>query len=277
VTTIRLADLSPERRLALASFLFLVIGFYGLAQVKLVTATGDGDSVPGPARVFARYHGDPTRSVLHHVLDPALSPTDPTRMFDALGSNETERSDRRREILAWVERGAIRDEWHTVAPTFTGESTCGACHSTRMDGDRRRVKADIPLETYEQVAEFAKPATGMSIHDLATSSHNHLIGFAIVALVTSWIFTHTLWRGAIVRLLVLASFGGAAIDVACWWFTRSVGHPFEYGVILGGGLFGGAVMGMAILSLDELCSNGRLGRLVAPVVRALRVGSRDPS
>ena len=258
-------------------FLFLTIGFYGLAQVKLVTAAGDGDGLPGPARVLARYHGDPARSMLHHVLDPALSATDPTRMFDALGASDAERSDRRREILAWVERGALKDEWHMVAPAFTGETTCGACHSTRMDGDRRRLKADVPLETYEQVAVFARPATGMSIADLATSSHNHLMGFAIVALVTSWIFIHTRWRGPIVRLLVLASFGGAAVDVACWWLTREVGHPFEYGVILGGGMFGAAVMGMAVLSLDELCLKGRVGRLAAPIVRALRLGARDPS
>ncbi len=196
-------------------------------------------------------------------------------MFGALGSTDAERSDRRREILSWVERGAPKDEWGSVAPTFTGESTCGACHSTKTDGERRRVRSDLPFETYEQVAVFARPGSGMSIHDLATSSHNHLMGFALVALVTSWIFIHTRWRGAIVRVLVLASPTGAALDVACWWLTRGLGHPFEYGVIVGGGVFGAAVMGMALFSLDELCCGGRVGRLVAPLVHALRLGTRD--
>ena len=277
MSTTRLSELSLERKFALASFLVLLLGFYGLAQIKLVTSAGGGGGLPGPARVLARYHGDPARSLLHHVLDPTLSATDPMRMFDALGSSEAERSDRRRTILGWVERGALKDEWHMVAPTFTGESTCGACHSTRTDGDKHRLKADVPLETFEQVARFAKPAAGMSIHDLATSSHNHLIGFAVVALLASWIFTHTRWRGPIVRLLVLASFGGAAIDVACWWLTRAIGHPFEYGVILGGGAFGASVMGMTVLSLDELCLGGRLSRLAAPLVRALHLGMRVPS
>lgn len=272
VSSVRLCDLSLERRIALASFLGLLLAFYGLAQVKLVHAVGGGDSIPGAGRVLARYHGDPARSRLHHVLDPTLSANDPTRMFDALGSREEERSARRGKILAWVERGAPRDEWHTVSTIFTGESTCGACHSARQDGDRQRLKADVPFESFEQVVKFARPGTGMSVHELATSSHNHLIGFAIVALMTSWAFTLTRWRGPLVRTLVLLSFGGAAVDVSCWWLTRAFGHPYEYGVILGGGAFGAAVLAMALLSLDELVLDGRTGRFIAPLARALHLG-----
>jgi len=272
-----LAGLRFDQRLALGSFLLLMMGFYALAQVKLVTAVADDHGFPGPAKVLARYHGDPTQSALHHVLDPALATDDPKRMYDALGSSDAERSAARSRVLAWVDAGAPRKGWTDVAPLFTGEATCGACHSTRLDAGRPRAKSDLPFESFEQAVPFARPGGGMSIHELSTSSHNHLMGFAVVALLTSWIFTHSRWRGPIVSMLVLGSFVGAAIDVASWWLTWSAGDPFQYGVILGGASFGVATMGMVALSLDELWIGGRVGALIARPVVALRLGQREPT
>ena len=272
-----LAALRSDQKLVLGCFLLLVLGFYALAQVKLVTAVPDEHGFPGPATVLVRYHGDPAQSIFHHVLDPELSTNDPKRMYDALGAIDAERSAARIRVLAWVEAGAPRKGWTDVAPLFTGEATCGACHSTRLDGGKPRAKSDLPLESFEQAAPFARPGGGMSIHELSTSSHNHLMGFAVVALLTSWIFTRSRWRGPIVPILVLGSFAGAAIDVASWWLTWSAGDPFQYGVILGGASFGVATMSMVVLSLDELWNGGRVGVLVARPVVALRLGKLEPT
>ena len=45
---------------------------------------------------------------------------------------------------------------------------------------------------------------------------------------------------------------GAALDVGSWFLTRAWGAPFEYGVMLRGGLFGLATGGMVAVVLDEV-------------------------
>jgi hypothetical protein len=272
VTGTRLSDLSRERRLALGLFLLLLLAFYGLAQVKLLTSVG-GERYPGPAAVLAKYHGDPKKSVFHKVLDPALPVTDPRNMFQYLGGSDEDRAARRTAILAWVDGGAPREGWLPLSTIFTGDDTCAMCHSTK--GPEPRARSDLPFETYDQVVEAARRDTGMSIHDLATSSHNHMMGFAVVAILASWIFTATRWRGPLVPILVAGAFVGAAVDVGSWWLTRWHGSPFQYGVILGGGAFGACVMAMVVLSLDELWLRGGLGSLLARATAALRLGRRD--
>ena len=87
---LRLADLSRERRLALGLFLVLLVGFYGLSQVKLITAVGEGGGYPGAREVLVKYHGDPTRSLLHKVLDPTRPKSDPKNMYQYLGGSDAD-------------------------------------------------------------------------------------------------------------------------------------------------------------------------------------------
>jgi len=267
----RLAELPAVRRLAVGLFLVCMLAFYALAQVKVFTAVGGG-SFPGPEAVLAKYHGDRRNSRLHVVLDPRLSTSDSKRMYDHLGTTDDERAGNRVKVLAWVEAGAPASGWGALEPIFTGDSTCGGCHSTK---DETRTKRDLPFERHEQVAPFAAPDAGMSLADLTTSSHNHMFGFAVVALLVSLIFTATRWRGPLVPLLVASAFVGALLDVAAWWLTKTWGSPFHLLVIAGGAAFGGSVLAMVALSLDELWLKGAVGRRLAPLVAALRLGRRE--
>ena len=267
----RLADLPPARRLAVGLFLVCLLAFYGLAQVKVFTAVGGG-GFPGPAAVLAKYHGTRAHSRLHAVLDPRLSTSDPKRMYDHLGATDEDRAANRVRVLAWVEAGASAAGWPALEPVFAGDATCGGCHSTK---DETRTKRDLPFERYEQVAPFAGPDEGMGWAELSTSSHNHMFGFAVVALLASVIFTATRWRGPLVPLLVASAFLGALLDVGAWWLTKALGSPFHLLVIAGGAAFGGSVLAMVVLSLDELWLRGSVARLVSPLLTALRLGRRE--
>ena len=271
----RLTSLSPSRRLAVGSFLLLLLGFYGLSQLQLVAAVGDGGRYPTSDDVLVKYHGDPSRSRLHKVLDPSRPLSDPKNMYQNLSAQEDARPALRRKILAWVEAGMPRSGWAEVGPIFSSAESCASCH--RVKGDPEPVKRDLPLETYEQVVASAGADTGISVRELATSSHNHVMGFAVVALLTSLVFSGTRWRGPIVPLLVVGAFGGSVIDVSSWWLTKAWGHPWEFGVLLGGGIFGACTMAMVTLSLDELGFDGRVGSLVERLARPLRLGRRDPA
>src|SRR5262245_56665447 len=101
----RLSALSPVRRLAVGLFLLLLVGFYLLAQVQLVSVVGTGATYPGADAVLARYHSDPTRSRLHKVLDPTLAPDAAWNMYQYLGPGEEARPVQRKAILDWVEKG----------------------------------------------------------------------------------------------------------------------------------------------------------------------------
>lgn len=265
-----LATLTPARRLIVGAFLTLMLLFYAVAQAQLFVKVGGGESYPGASAVLARYHGDPSKSRLHRVLDPARAPEDPRNMWRYLGPADEDKPVQRKAVLSWVEAGMPRDKWVDVMPIFTSTSTCGACHAPGA------ARADLPFDTYEHVVAAAGPDTGMTLDELTTSSHNHLMGFAVAGLLVGLLFTASRWRGPIVPLLASGVFAGAALDVASWWLTHWHGSPFHYGVLLGGGLFGGCLTAMAVLSLDELWLRGTLARVVEPAVRALRLGSRAP-
>src|SRR5262245_1123110 len=228
--------------------------------------------MPGPQQVLFQYHGDPTRSRLQSALDPALPATDSKRMFDRDGAVPEAAAARRAAIVAWIEAGASRSGWPTVERSFTSLSECGMCHSKKPNDDGSpRAKADLPFESYDAVLPLTRPGPGMELSELATSSHNHMFGFSVAALAVSLVFAASRWRGPLVVLLILGAFLGAALDVASWWLTHAFGSPFEWGVILGGGLFGVCVATMAVLSLDELALRQAIGRVLAPILSGLRL------
>ncbi|MFO0934039.1 MAG: hypothetical protein U1E39_15230 [Planctomycetota bacterium] len=270
-----LAALPGPRRLVLGAFLTLLLAFYGAAQLQLIVTAGGG-SLPGPDAVLVRYHGDPLKSRLHLALDPARAETDPRRMYTFLGETEDDRVAAHRLLLGWVEAGAPRARWAEVAPVLTGAKTCGGCHARGVDeGGLARVKADLPFETYEDVLPSTARGAGMPLAELTTTTHNHLFGFAVLAALVGWVFTGTRWRGPVAVLLPLTAFAGIVLDVGGWWLTRSFGSPFQWSVMLGGALFGAGVMGMVVLSLDEVACGGALARLLRPVLAAMRLARRD--
>jgi hypothetical protein len=255
-------------RVAIGGFLLLILGFYGTAQLNLALQSGTR-GVPGPQAVLERYHGSGKSSRLHAVLDPSLAEDDPQAMYPHLGHDEEERRMNLRRVLTWVEAGAPRSGWSDVAEVFASSHGhgCVECHSTAEGGTRAR--ADLPLETYEQVVPFTVRDHGMSRSTLALSTHNHVMGFAVSSLLVSLLFAFSLWRRGVVVTMVVAAFAGPAIDVASWWLTHLFGHPFQYGVILGGSLYGVALVTMSLLVLDELWLGSRLRRMVQRAIPGL--------
>jgi hypothetical protein len=101
------------------------------------------------------------------------------------------------------------------------------------------------------VRVFAEPDAGMPWGLLFVSAHNHFFSFGVAALLLSVLLTFTGLTGLPRVLLILAAFGGPVIDVGCWFLTKMHGAPWHFGVMLGGGLFGGAIATMALVVLWE--------------------------
>jgi hypothetical protein len=248
----RLVDCPGHVRLAAGCFAALVLGFVLLAQANLWVQVGGGRP-PGPHTVLVRYHGDPDRTPLDDVLDPARKLGDKRNMWQYLGTSPDDPGipARRKTILDWVHAGAPKAGWPTVAPIFTDFQKCAQCH---VPGGERR---DLPFTSYEEVLKVARPGTGMALGSLLLTAHNHLFGFAVLALLLSLGLCTTRVGGWLRTALILGASGGAALDVSGWFLTRAWGSPFQMQVMLGGGLFGLATTLMALAILRDAACRGK--------------------
>ncbi|MHC5010519.1 MAG: hypothetical protein ACYTG6_06135 [Planctomycetota bacterium] len=249
----RLSEWPATARVALACFVLLLLGFYALSQANLWVRDGGG-SLPGPDAVLWKYYGRADRSRLHEVLDFDLPDNHPRAMWPWITLPPTKEAvaPLRQKILDWVEAGAPPEGWDDVAPIFTSREACAQCHF--VGGE----KGDVPLQTYEDVLVVAQRSRGLSLSSLLVSAHNHVFAFAVLALLLALAVTHTAVRARLKTLLVVGAFGGAALDVGAWFLTRACGSPWQYAVILGGGLFGACVLAMAALTFDEAVWRGRV-------------------
>lgn len=240
----RIALQPGSRRLAVGLFAGLILLFVLLSQANLWFNVGGG-KFPGPEQVLWKYNGKPGMTKLHRVLDAALAKDDPHAMWPYLGESKDMQDARRREILSWVDRGAPADGWATVAPIFLDTNACAQCHAAGG------LREDLPLVTYDAVRAVAEPDRGLPWGLLFVTAHNHLFAFGVAALLLSLLLTYTGLTGFPRIALILAAFGGPVIDVGSWFLTKTNGAPWHFGVMLGGGLFGGAIASMALVVLWE--------------------------
>ena len=91
----------------------------------------------------------------------------------------------------------------------------------------------------------------MPIARLLLSAHNHLFGFSVLALLLALGLCLTRLASPLRGALIVAAFGGAAIDIAGWFITRTWGSPFHWMILIGGGLFGLSTALMALLILRD--------------------------
>lgn len=248
----RLIDAPGSLRLAVGCFACLVLTFVLLAQANLWHQVGAGKP-PTPRAVLLKYHGDPDKTLLHDVLDASRPLDDRRNMSQYLGGaglDDPVTLERRKQILDWVEAGAPESNWTAVEPIFTAIESCGACH---VPGGEKR---DLPMMTYAEVLPLTQYGSPAPLGPLLTSAHNHLFGFAVLALVLSIGTCFTRVRGLPRGLLILAASGGAALDIAGWFLTRQWGSPFQFLVVTGGGLFGLATTIMALAILRDALSGG---------------------
>jgi hypothetical protein len=234
----RIAQWAGSRRLVAGLFALVMLLFVGLSQANLWHQVGGGGP-PGPERVLWKYHGKPDATKLHKVLDLSLPLEDTHNMWQYAGATREEQTAAVRRVLGWVDQGAPRSGWDALQPLFTGAETCGQCHASGG------LKQDLPFDTYEHVLPVTEPDTGMPLSQLYVSAHNHFFAFAVAALLLTLLLTFTALPSLPRTLLILAAFGGPVLDVGAWFLTKAFGEPFHLLVMMGGGLFGGAVATMA--------------------------------
>lgn len=119
-----------------------------------------------------------------------------------------------------------------IAETF--DLYCSTCHSPGgPDAQARK----IPLNSFETADAFCHEDRGMSMKQLALTTHVHLLGFSVLFAMTGFLFSLTSWPTWIRIIFVPATLAFQVAEIACWWLAKT--HvAYAYGIFYLGGLIG---------------------------------------
>ena len=205
------------RALYTATLITLGLGYvFAMLEVYTVHAGLDGNTGLNANDIAIAYSGNPNNNQLQTALTGPMSGMAPSR--------------ERRAIMDWASDGADKAQFETeIKPIL--ENRCMRCH----DGS----KAGAPkFDSYEAVAAFAKPDTGMSLDTLVRVSHIHLFGMTFIFFILGLIFSHAYVRPVWFKALVIAiPFISMISDVGSWYLTK-LNTGFAWIIIISGALMG---------------------------------------
>jgi hypothetical protein len=196
----------------------------------------------------------------------------------------SERDGERLALLDWLRAGANQEQYDKDRHPLTGElashsitdkyveeegkqrfakiqtileDRCVRCHSA----DKAGVPAQIPLDSYEEVHEYAQPerAGGISLTRLAQTTHAHLLSFAMLFGMTGVIFSLTSYPGWVRGFFAPYTLTVQLVDVSFWWVSRA-DPAYTQVVMVTGGL---VAVGLVIHILGSLFNMfGTTGKLL---------------
>jgi hypothetical protein len=207
------------RALFAAALLTLGLGYaFAMIQIYETHAGLDGNAGINANDIAIAYAGDKNSNRLQTALLGPMSANAPSR--------------ERRAIIDWAADGADKAQFEeTVKPIL--DNRCWRCHDGSKGG------ASLLL-TYEQVAEFAKPDTGMSLAALVRVSHIHLFGMTFIFFFMGLIFSYARMSPAWLKpVVIVAPFLMMITDIASWYLTK-LNAAFAWTIIASG-----AIMGLA--------------------------------
>jgi len=175
--------------------------------------------------------GNPNLSVDDLIIAYSGSKSD-TRLEGALKgpmANMLPQSERD-EIIAWVRRGALQEEYTTsIVPII--EQRCVTCHN----GSNPHITS---FKEYEGVMSVTELDTGMDIFTLVRVSHIHLFGITFIFYIVGSIFCHAYIRPVWAKcVLIVTPFLAIVLDIGSWYLTK-VYPPFAWVVMISGVLMG---------------------------------------
>lgn len=218
----RLSFRSPDfptslRALFAAALVTLGLGYvFAMIQIYETHAGLDGNPGINANDIAIAYSGNVHSNPLQVALLGPMSANAPSRD--------------RRLIIDWAADGADKAQYEEVVKPVI-ENRCMRCH----DGS----KVGAPkFGSYEALAEFTKPDTGMSLATLVRVSHIHLFGMTFIFFIIGFIFSHADVRPAWLKSSVIVlPFLMMVTDIASWYLTK-FNTNFAWLIIASGVLMG---------------------------------------
>jgi hypothetical protein len=205
------------RALFSATLITLGLGYvFAMIQVYQSHAGLDGQPGVDANDIAIAYGGDPTSNRLRTALLGSMSANAPSR--------------EKRLIMDWAADGADKTEYENTIKAVV-DNRCSRCHDGTEPGAPLMV-------TYEQLAEYTKPDTGMSLTTLVRVSHIHLFGMTFIFFILGLIFSHAYVRPLWLKSTVLVlPFLMMITDIGSWFLTK-LNPAFAWIIIASGGIMG---------------------------------------
>ncbi len=147
----------------------------------------------------------------------------------------------------WIKEGSkqegklYEDVWKII------QKDCANCHS--KTSKMSRAIPSMPFDTYEQVMTHTE--AGYSWSKMSKQAHIHMFGISTFLILISLLFAYTTYKESLRSVLIIASFGGAFLDIFSWWFSKFV-PELVYLIFAMGGLMVGSILLMSVLILANL-------------------------
>ncbi|MCZ7647355.1 MAG: hypothetical protein M5U26_19205 [Planctomycetota bacterium] len=257
---IRLRDLDRPFKLLATMFLIVLGAGFGTAHVYLHhtvdSADGREDLVPTFKDITLHFHGSPNATRLRAKIDGSMlkyfsASEDEDTTLDTLAPEERANHDAVRD---WDARGAPEAEyWNPKTEEYAriGEilmnTGCFDCHVPDATGKKAKPKS--PLDTYEGIAKFTQPDTGMDVDTLLMLSHVHLLGMGLMFLGLGAGIALTSYSARLRSALIVAGFLSVLCDIGGWWAVKYGGGGWAWLVMFGGMLMGVVFAAGTVLTL----------------------------
>ena len=205
------------RMLYTATLITLGLGYaFAMIQIYTVHAGLDGNPGLNANDIAIAYTGNPSNNPLTIALTGKMSGMAPSKD--------------RRAIIDWAADGAPKAQFDTdIKPIL--DNRCMRCHDGSAAGAPK-------FDSYEAIAGFAKPDTGMSLATLVQVSHIHLFGMTFIFFILGLIFSHAYVRPVWFKsLIIVIPFLTMISDVGSWYLTK-LNTNFAWLIIISGALMG---------------------------------------
>jgi hypothetical protein len=147
----------------------------------------------------------------------------------------------------WIKEGSkqegklYEDAWKII------QKDCANCHS--KTSKMSRAIPSMPFDTYEQVMTHTE--AGYSWSKMSKQAHIHMFGISTFLILVTFMFAYTTYKESVRNVLIIASFGGAFLDIFSWWFSKFV-PELVYLIFVMGGLMVSSILLMSILILANI-------------------------
>lgn len=189
--------------------------------------------------------GNPMLSVNDLIIAYSGSKTD-TKLEAALKGPMKNMlpADEQHEIIAWVRRGAKKDDYDTTAGKIIA-NRCESCHGGS--------NPHIPnLKGFDNVSQTAQLDHGMDIFTLVRVSHIHLFGITFIFFIVGSIFCHSYIKPLWLKCVIIAvPFLAILFDIGSWYLTKLY-TPFAWVVMISGGFMGLAFAVQWLVSIWQM-------------------------
>lgn len=246
----KLRALPWSARLSIALLMFVAGGGLAASWVHIVMHHSNRDEQPGLSYedIAGAYHGVKVTAPLLRAVER--------------GHPEGLPAAERGALTKWLTGARVSEDYDNadlgeMAPVEIIARSCLTCHA-RSEAAAQPIAKKYPLDYFDDVRKFAvsREIKPMEKRVLVMSTHTHALAMVPLTALAAGLLLCTSYPALIRTGLGLLASSALAVDIAGWWLARE-SEGAVWMVLVGGGVYSGAMALMILLVLADVLRPGR--------------------